>query len=50
MIAHSTALLRDQVSTLEKANKAATARKPRKKIRIQKHGTLTKAEAEKIIA
>ena len=50
MIAHSTVLLRDQVSTLEKANKAATARKQRKKKRIQKQGTLTKAEGEEIIA
>jgi hypothetical protein len=50
MLAHSIVLLRDQISTLEKANQAATKRKQRKKKRIQKRGTLTKAEGEEIIA
>jgi hypothetical protein len=50
MMAHSIVLLRDQISTLEKANQAATKRKQRKKKRIQKRGTLTKAEGEEIIA
>lgn len=47
---HSAALLKDRVTTLEKANEVATKRKQRKKKRIQKRGTLTKAEGEDIIA
>ena len=50
MMAHSIVLLRDQISALEKANQAATKRKQRKKKRIQKQGTLTKAEGQEIIA
>ena len=46
---HELVLLRDQVSTLKIVNKAASARKKRKRKRIQKEGTLTKAEGEEII-
>ena len=47
---HSAALLKDRVASLERANEAATIRKQRKKKRIQKRGTLTRAEGEEIIA
>jgi hypothetical protein len=47
---HSAALLKDRVASLERANEAAIMRKQRKKKRIQKRGTLTKAEGEEIIA
>jgi hypothetical protein len=50
MMAHLIVLLRDKISALEKANRAAIKRKQRKKKRIQKRGTLTKAEGEEIIA
>ncbi|KAH8636379.1 hypothetical protein IG631_08214 [Alternaria alternata] len=43
-------LMRDRIASLEKANKAASARKQRKKKRIQKQGTLTKGEGEDILA
>ena len=46
----SAELMRDRIASLEKANKAASARKQRKKNRIQKQGTLTKGEGEDIIA
>jgi hypothetical protein len=49
-MAYLIVLLRDQVSSLQKANKAATTRKQRKKKQIQKQGTLTKAVGEEIIA
>ena len=42
--------MRDQIKSLKKANKAATTRRKYKKKRIQQQGTLTKAEAEDIIA
>ena len=47
---HSAALLKGRVASLEKANEAATTRRKRKKRKIQQRGTLTKAEAEDIIA
>jgi hypothetical protein len=47
---HSAALLKGRVTSLEKANEAATTRKQRKKKRIQKKGTLSKAEGQEIIA
>lgn len=47
---HEIALIRDRIKSLEKANKAATTRRKYKKKRIQQRGTLTKAEAEEIIA
>jgi len=46
----SAELMRDRIASLEKANKAASARKQRKKKRIQKQGTLTKGEGEDILA
>ena len=47
---YSAALLKGRVASLEKANEAATTRRKRKKRKIQQRGTLTKAEAEDIIA
>ena len=47
---HTAALLKGRVDSLERANQAATKRKQRKKKRIQKRGTLSKAEGEDIIA
>ena len=49
-MAHSSTLLRDQVTQLHRANEAATKRKERKKKIIQKGGTLTIAEGQDIIA
>ena len=46
----SAELMRDQVTSLEKANEAASARKQRKKKRIQKRGVLTKGAGEDILA
>ncbi|KAF2790507.1 hypothetical protein K505DRAFT_78912 [Melanomma pulvis-pyrius CBS 109.77] len=43
-------LLRDQVSTLQKANKTANKRKARKRRRIQKQGVLTQEAGEAIVA
>ena len=42
-------LLKGRIISLKKANKAVIKRKQRKKKRIQKRGTLTKVEGEKII-
>jgi hypothetical protein len=39
-------LMRNQITSLKKANEAATKRRQRKKKRIQKQGTLTKGEAD----
>lgn len=49
-MAHSMVLMRDEIFSLRRANEAATMRKLRKKKRIQKRGTLLKAEGEEIIA
>jgi hypothetical protein len=46
----SAELIRDRITSLERANEAASARKQRKKKRIQKRGTLTKGEGEDILA
>ncbi|KAI1685721.1 DDE superfamily endonuclease [Pyrenophora tritici-repentis] len=46
----SAELMRDQISSLEKANSAASARRRRSKRRIQKHGVLTKGAGEDILA
>ena len=46
----SAELMRDRITNLERANEAASARKQRKKKRIQKRGTLTKGEGEDILA
>jgi hypothetical protein len=43
-------LMRDRITSLERANEAATKRKQRKKNRIQKKGTLTKGEGVNILA
>jgi hypothetical protein len=43
-------LMRDQIASLKKANKAASARKQRKKKRIQQRGALTKGAGEDILA
>jgi hypothetical protein len=43
-------LMRDQITCLERANKAATKRRQRKKKQIQKRRTLTKGEGEDILA
>jgi hypothetical protein len=42
--------MRDRITSLERANKAATKRRQRKKKRIRKQGTLTKGEGEDILA
>lgn len=47
---HQIALMRERVLSLERANEAATTRKQRRKKRIQKQGTLSKAEGEDMIA
>jgi len=46
----SAELMRDRISSLEKANSAASARRRRSKRRIQKHGVLTKGAGEDILA
>jgi hypothetical protein len=46
----SAELMRNRIASLERANKAATKRRQRKKKRIQKRGTLTKGEGEDILA
>ena len=46
----SAELMRDRIASLEKANEAASARKQRKKKRIQKQGVLTKRAGEDVIA
>ena len=45
----SAKLMRDQIASLKKANKAALERKKRKKKRIQKRRVLTKGAREDII-
>jgi hypothetical protein len=46
----STELIRDQITSLERANEAATKRRQRKKKRIQKQGVLTKGAGEDLLA
>jgi len=46
----SAKLMRDRITSLERANKAATKRRQRKKKRIQKRGILIKGEGEDILA
>jgi hypothetical protein len=46
----SAELMRDQITCLKRANKAATKRRQRKKKQIQKRRTLTKREGEDILA
>ncbi|RAQ98564.1 putative transposase [Stemphylium lycopersici] len=46
----SAELMRDRITSLERANEAASKRKQRKKKRIQQRGFLTKGEGEDILA
>jgi hypothetical protein len=46
----SAELMRDQIASLKKANKAASARKERKKKRIQQQGVLIKGAGEDLLA
>jgi hypothetical protein len=46
----SAELMRDRITSLERANEAATKRRSRKKKRIQKRGVLTKGDGEDILA
>jgi hypothetical protein len=46
----SAKLMRNQIASLEKANKAASKRKQRKKKRIQRNRVLTKGDREDILA
>jgi hypothetical protein len=43
-------LMRDRIASLEKANEAASARKQRKKKRIQQRGVLIKGAGEDLLA
>jgi len=43
-------LMRDRITSLERANEAATKRRQRKKKRIQRQGILTKGEGEDLLA
>ena len=43
-------LMKERIASLEKANEAASARKQRKKKRIQQRGVLTKGAGEDILA
>ena len=43
-------LMRDRITSLKKANKAALARKKRKKKRTQKQGVLIKRAREDLLA
>jgi hypothetical protein len=45
----SAELMRNRITSLEKANEAATKRRQRKKKRLQKQGTLTKGQGEDIL-
>jgi hypothetical protein len=46
----SAELMRDRITSLEKANEAASKRKQRKKKRIQRNRVLTKGDREDILA
>jgi hypothetical protein len=46
----SAEMMREQIASLEKANKAASARRQRKKKRIQYQGVLVKGAGEDILA
>lgn len=46
----SAELMRDQITSLKRANEAASKRKQQKKKRIQKQGVLTKGASEDILA
>jgi hypothetical protein len=46
----SAKLMRDRIASLKRANKAASARRQRKKKRLQHQGVLTKRAGEDILA
>jgi hypothetical protein len=46
----SAELMRDQITSLERANEAASERKQRKKKRIQHQGVLTKGAGQEVLA
>ena len=46
----SAEVMRDRIASLKKANEAASARKQRKKKRIQQRGVLTKGAGEDLLA
>ena len=46
----SAELMRDRITSLERANEAASTRKQRKKKRLQKRGVLTKGAGEDLLA
>jgi hypothetical protein len=46
----SAKLMRDRITSLERANEAVLKRRQRKKKRIQQRGVLTKGEGENILA
>ncbi|EMD68116.1 hypothetical protein COCSADRAFT_79246, partial [Bipolaris sorokiniana ND90Pr] len=46
----SAELMRDRITSLERANAAVTKRRQRKKKRIQKQGVLTKGAGEDLLA
>jgi hypothetical protein len=46
----SAELMRDQITSLKRANEAALKRKERKKKRIQKRGVLIKGAGEDLLA
>lgn len=50
MMVHSIVLMRDEIASLRKANKAASKRKLRKRKYIKNQGILTKDEGTKLIA
>jgi hypothetical protein len=50
MMAHSEALIAIRIAELQAANEAASARRKRKRRRIQKGRTLTQADAENLIS
>jgi hypothetical protein len=49
-MAHSLVLMRDQVAELQAANKAATQRRSHKRKRVQREGTLTVEEGQRLTA
>ena len=46
----SAELMRDRITSLERANEAASKRRQRKKKRMQQRGVLTKGDGEDILA
>ena len=50
VMVHQAVLLREEVTSLQKANEALSKRRARKRRRIQKHGSLTIAEGAEIVS